>query len=707
VEHRIRVLVVDTAAPASRRSTRAALEAALGPIRFEEADSRERFLKALNEGFYDVIVTDYPLLEGYTGLDVIDALRDRGLDTPVIMLTACGSQEVAVEAMKRGAADYLVKTPENLARLATSVRDALDRVAKARSQRQASAQTQQSLLSEKERAQITLHSIGDGVITTDSSGVVEYLNPIAEALTGWRQADAIGRPLSEVFCLVDEQSRQRISDPAARCLEAGRAVAPTGHNLLVSRDGREYGIQGSAAPIRDRDEHVIGVVLVFKDVTETRRMTRQIAHQASHDSLTGLVNRREFEHRLNRAVKTARESGCHHALAYIDLDQFKVVNDSAGHAAGDALLKQMSNVLDSNVRGRDTLARLGGDEFCLLLENCRLDKAAEIAEALLAAVRATPFAWQQRTFSIGASIGVVAITPLVISSEQALSYADAACYMAKHAGRNRVYVYRAQDEAESHRQPGEIMRAAELADALEHGRFSLYCQPVMALSAESEPPLHYEIFLRLTDRRGEALAPGLIIAAAERYGMMAAIDRWVINAAFKAYRAAFASQPGASIAINLSGDSLSDDGLIATVARGLADSHVPAQCVCFEVTETAAIRNLEKAADMMTAIKQFGCRFALDDFGSGISSFSYLKHLPLDYLKIDGSFVTNMLQDPVDCALVAAINEVGHVLNITTIAECAENENIVAELKRLGVDYAQGFALGRPVPLSELVAERQ
>lgn len=700
MERRICVLVVDAAAPAARRPMRAALERELGSIRFDEADSRERFLEALASGLYDVVLTDYPLLEGFTGLDVIDALSDGGIDAPVIMLTARGSQEIAVEAMKRGAADYLVKTPENLARMPVVVRQVLERAARQREQRHAAARTEKLLLSDQERAQVTLHSIGDGVITTDGQGVVEYLNPVAETLTGWSHAEAKGQALGEVFWLVDEQSRQRVSDPAARCLEAGRAVAPTSHNLLLNRGGREYAIQGSASPIRDRDDQVVGVVLVFNDVTETRRMARQIAHQASHDPLTGLVNRREFEQRLNRALSTAAQLGCHHALAYIDLDQFKLVNDSAGHVAGDALLKQMSGLLDSNIRGRDTLARLGGDEFCLLLENCPLDKAAKIAEALLAVLRAMPFVWQQRTFSIGASIGVVAITPLMTDSEQVLSYADAACYMAKNAGRNRVHVYRPQADAEPPRQAGDIMRAAELANALEHNRFRLFCQPVLPLSADGEAPLHYEILLRFTGDAGEIVAPGLIIAAAERYGMMAAIDRWVINAAFSAYGEVFATRPGARIAINLSGESLSDEGFITTVARALADSHIPPQCVCFEITETAAIRNLHKAADMITAIRQFGCRFALDDFGSGISSFSYLKHLPLDYLKIDGSFVTNMLQDQVDCALVAAINEVGHVLNIVTIAECAENEEIVAELRRLGIDYAQGFALGRPIPLA-------
>jgi diguanylate cyclase (GGDEF)-like protein/PAS domain S-box-containing protein len=560
---------------------------------------------------------------------------------------------------------------------------------------------EKTLLEEKERAQVTLHSIGDGVITTDPLGVVEYLNPVAEMLTGWRLDEAKGRPLSNVFLIIDEQTRQRIPDPALHCLKAGHVVYLDGTVLLLDRQGREYAVHGSAASIRGTENGPLGVIVVFKDVTETRRMMRQIVHQASHDALTGLVNRREFEERLSRAVATAKEQGLQHALLYLDLDHFKIVNDSAGHVAGDAVLTQVAGLLESEVRGRDTLARLGGDEFSLLLENCPIEKANQIAESILAAMRNARFTWQRRTFEIGASIGLVAITRDAVNSAQVLSQADVACYMAKDAGRNRVQVYLAQNGVPPIRHR-EIMRAAELSDALEQDRLRLYCQAIHSLGASNEGLLQYEILLRVAGDKDEVIEPGLLISAAERYGTMAAIDRWVITTAFSRYADIVRARPGAGIAINLSSDSLCDETLVRHIEQALGDYNVFPEHVCFEITETAALKNLEQAGKIIAALRRRGFRFTLDDFGYGPSSFAYLKQLPVDYLKIDGSFVRNMLRNEVDCALVAAINEVGHVLHILTIAECAESPDVVAELRRLGVDYAQGYALGVPIPCAEL-----
>jgi EAL domain-containing protein (putative c-di-GMP-specific phosphodiesterase class I) len=357
--------------------------------------------------------------------------------------------------------------------------------------------------------------------------------------------------------------------------------------------------------------------------------------------------------------------------------------------------------LESEIRGRDTLARLGGDEFSLLLENCPIDKASEIAESMLAAVRDTRFTWQQRSFEIGASIGLVAITHEAVSSAQVLSQADVACYIAKDLGRNRVHVYRAQNGVPPRRHR-EIMRAAELSDALEQGRLRLYRQAIHSLGATGEDPLQYEVLLRVAGEQDEVIEPGLLISAAERYGMMPAIDRWVITTAFKCYAVNQAGMPGAGISINLSGDSLCDETLVGHVEQALSECNIAPERVCFEITESAAIRNLEQAGKIIATMKERGFRFALDDFGYGLSSFSYLKQLPVDYLKIDGSFVLNMLRNEVDSALVAAINEVGHVLDILTIAECAESADMVVELRRLGIDYAQGYALGPPVPFSHL-----
>ncbi len=556
---------------------------------------------------------------------------------------------------------------------------------------------EEALFVEKERAQVTLHSIGDAVITTDASGIVEYLNPVAEGLTGWPVDEARGQPLEAVFHILNQQSRERAPNPVSKCLAQGRIVGLANHTILISRSGQEYAIQDSVAPIRRRDGKVFGAVLVFSDVTETRRMVQQLAHQAAHDTLTGLVNRREFERRLDHALGSAKLRGIQHVLCYLDLDQFKLVNDAAGHMAGDRLLTQIGGVLMQKVRARDTLARLGGDEFGLLIEHCPLESAIEIADSLVAALRDFLFVWEGLTFDISVSVGVVPITATAVTVTELLAQADAACYTAKDLGRNRVYVYQAEDP-ELARRHTEMLHVADLKGALQQGRFHLHCQPIVALFPPNDAPFCYEFLLRLVDANGEIVLPKAFIPAAERYGLMATIDRWVIRKVF--HHAAHGSYLGAGIAINLSGNSLNDDGLLAFVRQAIAETVFPPARLCFEITETAAIANLTQATHFITEMKKTGCRFALDDFGSGLSSFTYLKHLPVDYLKIDGSFVREVMKDPIDGAIVAAINQVAHAMGIQTIAEYAESEAIVGKLRELRVDYAQGSALG-PARLME------
>ena len=561
---------------------------------------------------------------------------------------------------------------------------------------------EEALFEEKERAQVTLHSIGDAVITTDATGIVAYMNPVAEALTGWSVDEARGQPLEAVFQIINERSRERVPNPVARCLVEGGIKGLSNHTVLMSRSGQEYAIQDSAAPIRCRNGKISGAVLVFSDVTEARRMTLELAYQAAHDDLTGLVNRREFERRLANALGSAKVRGLQHALCYLDLDQFKLINDTIGHVAGDRLLKQIGGVLMRKVRVRDTLARLGGDEFSLLIEHCPLDNAIEIAKSLVLALRDFRFAWEGRSFEIGVSVGVVPITSTAENAAELLAHADVACYTAKDLGRNRIYVYQTEDP-ELARRHTEMLRVADLKGALQEDRFHLYCQPIVALFLPSDAPLRYELLLRLVDAKGEVVLPKTFIPAAERYGLMATIDRWVIRKAFHHATVALRSRSlGVGIAINLSGNSLNDDGLLAFVRQALAEAGFPPDRLCFEITETAAITNLTQAAHFITEMKKAGCRFALDDFGSGLSCFTYLKHLPVDYLKIDGSFVRDMMEDPIDRAMVAAINQVGHTMGIQTIAEYAESEAIIRELKELRVDYAQGYAIGSPRLLQEI-----
>jgi len=560
---------------------------------------------------------------------------------------------------------------------------------------------EEALFEAKERAQVTLHSIGDAVITTDAHAMVEYINPIAEALTGWTTAEARGRPIDAIFLIINEQTRQPVSNPVARCLQEGKIVSLTDYSMLISRDGREYHISDTAAPIRGRSGQVLGVVLVFHDVTENRQLARQLEYEATHDALTGLINRPEFERRLKRALNSTQQSGALHALCYLDLDPFKVVNDTAGHAAGDELLRQINVILSGMFRGRDTLARIGGDEFGLLLDNCPLERAQRIAQTVVGGIHNHRFHWEGLTYQIGVSIGLVPITAESQNTTQLFTQADVACYIAKKLGRNRVHLYQRED-TETVRHHGEILGAAGLRDALEQERFRLHYQPIVPLGGSDRRPARYEVLLRVVHKshryeNSELVLPAAFIPAAERYGMMGAIDRWVIQAAFREYADGI-GQTGARIGAPASGNSLSDETLLGFIEAQFAAHAFPPERVCFEITETAAIQNLRQAIELMTALKRCGSQFALDDFGSGLSSFHYLKTLPVDYLKIDGSFVQDMTDNASDCALVAAINQMSHTLGIQTIAEYTHSLAIVELLRELGVDYAQGYFFGQPTP---------
>ena len=562
------------------------------------------------------------------------------------------------------------------------------------------AQVQEALFKEKERAEVTLHAITNVVITTDAGGHVEYMNPVAETLTGWAIDEVRGLPLAAVCRVIDEQTHQPVADLIADCLAAEHTVRAPENSIVVGRTGREFAVEGSAAPIRSRKDEVSGVVLVFHDVTDTQRMARQLAHDAAHDPLTLLVNRREFERRLERVLKSAKQYGSRHALCYIDLDQFKIVNDTAGHAAGDELLKQVRELLAGKFRERDTLARLGGDEFALLLDNCAIEEALRLSEIIVKTFREYRFEWQGRAFQVGASIGLVPVTAEAESTAQLLAQADVACYTAKDLGRSRVHIYQGEDGAPSLRH-SEIHLAASLREALEQERFCLHYQPIVSLGRNAGPRIRHEVLLRMLNNDGTLVAPRAFIPAAERFGLMPAIDRWVIRTAFRKYAKQFAHLPGAEIAINLSGTSLGDGSLLDYVRKQFDACSIPPASVCFEITETAAIQNLGHAVDFINAVKKAGSHLAIDDFGSGLSSFKYLKTLPADYLKIDGSFVQDMLDNPVDHAMVEAINEVGHIMGIKTIAEYVHNREIMDRLAIIGVDCAQGFAIGEPVPLNE------
>jgi diguanylate cyclase (GGDEF)-like protein/PAS domain S-box-containing protein len=549
----------------------------------------------------------------------------------------------------------------------------------------------------KERAQVTLESIGDAVITTDSEGRIDYMNPVAESLTGWENREAQTRLIGDVLTVVDEATREGSESPVMRCLREGRVLGLSEHTVLVNRRGQELAIQDSAAPIRDRAGNLIGAVMVFHDVSKERRLHRALHYQASHDALTGLINRREFENRLTAAVENARQDAAsRHALLYLDLDQFKLVNDTCGHPAGDQLLKQITGVLQSRVRSGDTLARLGGDEFGILLQGCSLDQALRIAESLRQAIRDFRFIWQDGVLEVGASIGIVEITNDTPTVANVMSAADVACYSAKDLGRNRVQLYKPDDVPERHR---EMHWVSKLARACDESRFELFYQPIVPIGATApeHEREHFELMLRLRDESGALVTPAEFIPAAERYNVMPSIDRWVVRQALDrlVHRIGAGVKPF-TIAVNLSGTSLNDERFLEYLIAELSNNELVAGAMCFEITETAAIANLGNVVYFMRELKARGCHFALDDFGSGLSSFMYLKTLPVDYLKIDGQFVENVTRDRVDRSMVEAISQVGKTMGIQTIAERVESAEVLTELGRLGVGYAQGFHIARP-----------
>jgi len=661
---------------------------------FIRVDSEAGLRDALREDTWQIVVSDYAM-PGFTGLKALGILREHDKDTPFILVSGTVGEEIAVEAMRCGANDYIMK--DNLTRLVPAIEREL-REARERSDRH---RAEEALYQERERALITLHSIGDGVITTDAEGRVDYMNPVAENVTGWTYGEAQGYPLTEVLPLINEATRHPMKSPADISLNSGKVVNLTEQCVLINRNGQEFHIEDSAAPIFDRDNNIIGAVLVFHDITRERRMAHQMTWQATHDSLTGLANRNEFADRLaNLLAGMADHSHKGHALLYLDLDQFKVVNDTCGHAAGDELLKQLGRLLRTGVPANAALARLGGDEFGVLLENVDIDQAREVANQLLQVISEFTFQWEEQRFDVGVSIGMVPIQRETQNASFVLSAADVACYVAKDAGRNRVHVYEESDINLGERH-SEMHWVSRIKLALEENRFILYRQSITPLQHD-ETTAHYELLIRMRGEDGSIVPPGAFIPAAERYNLMNAVDRWVIDAAFRYLSEVQNKGDDGIYSLNLSGNSLNDDELPEYIQQKISEYQVEAGQLCFEITETAAVFNLEKASRMIHSLKKLGCRFSLDDFGSGLSSFGYLKNLPVDFLKIDGSFVKDMNTDPMNRAIVEAINQVGHTLSIRTIAEFVENQEIADMLSDMGVDFAQGYHFSKPEPVDQL-----
>lgn len=553
---------------------------------------------------------------------------------------------------------------------------------------------QAELFREKELAEVTLHSIGEAVITTDTQQNIKYMNPIASELTGWNAEDAIDLPLEEVFVLINEQTREEVDSTVYECLSTNSTISFNEPTVLLNKHGNEFSIENSAAPICDHSGNIIGAVLVFRNITDIRNLSRKMEFQATHDALTELINRREFEHQLKLAVKSAREQNHQHALCYLDLDQFKIVNDTCGHIAGDQLLRELAKIMPNSIRSSDCLARLGGDEFGVLMFDCPLKQAEKVADNLRASIKDFTFSWDKKTFDVGVSIGLVPIDRNSGSLQDILRRADSSCYIAKDRGRNRVHVY-TPDDYELAKRHGEMQWLTRIQKALNENRFLLAIQSVQPNTPTS--PTHHEVLIRMIDEQGEVVPPMSFIPAAERYDMMPALDKWVLSTTLSILSEEMRRGTLTDVYnINLSGQTLCDDDVSSFIIEKINEYGIPAKHLCFEITETAVIANLGLAIDFINGLKKIGCQFALDDFGSGLSSFTYLKKLPVDYLKIDGEFVRDILSDPMDRAIVSAINDIGHEMGLLTVAEYVENDEIWELLRQLGVDYVQGYGVDKP-----------
>ena len=555
------------------------------------------------------------------------------------------------------------------------------------------------LSKQHELLRVTLQSIGDAVITTDEHGQVVWLNPIAERLTGWLSTEACGHDLSEVM-----QVERPVRDGASPD-RSGTETGAMEQLSLHSRPGTTVSIESSRSPILDDTGTAVGVVIVFRDVTEQRRLSEELAYRATHDALTGLANRAEFDSRLQRARLAVQSGGSPGALMFIDLDRFKLVNDTCGHAAGDRLLREVAGMLRETVRARDTVARLGGDEFAFLLEGCPIAVAREIGQRLCDRMERFRFLHEEQSLRIGTSIGIVEIDARWTTNAAIMKAVDAACYAAKQDGRNRVHQWFDSDAA-LHALSGETQWASRIGRALDEDRFVLYAQRIFPLDP-SVQGVHAEVLVRMIDHDGSVVPPGVFLQAAERFQLAPHIDRWVLETAVHWIRNAPATGAIARLSVNLSGQSIGDSEFCRWAVEMLsAAGDATNRRLCLEVTETSAIKHLAEASNFLAQVRALGVRIALDDFGAGASSFGYLKTLVVDCLKIDGQFVRGLVDDPLDVAAVRCFVDVARVMGLETVAEFVDQPEIHARVQEIGIDYAQGFLLHRPEPIDRLLDER-
>lgn len=666
----------------------------------------------INEAVGKKLVHVFPVLE-YSSVDrAIHSSINNGLSSVVSLTLNRKPFPLTLASGQLLEQQIIVKpiTLENQQRYClvqiTDVSSAVKREKQLISQANRTKAISEQFAREKERAQITLDSIADAVITTDKFGVILSMNPVAELLTGLFEDAAKNKKIGQVFKLIDEKTLEPISCPVMKCLNE-QDVVVNDHSHKLQGAVAQFSITDSVAPIFYEDGSVLGTILVFRDVTQSRALSAELNWQALHDPLTGLANRRKFESEMKNLLLKAKADGSKHHLLYLDLDQFKVVNDTCGHDAGDELLKQITGILDKKIRKSDLFSRLGGDEFGVLLESCDAEHALIVANNLRQSIDEYRFGCQTHSFKVGVSIGIAEITGSEVKASEILSAADAACYVAKETGRNRVHFHEVNSSASAAHQK-EMQWISRLQVALDNDNFELYLQRIQNADTLSVASNHYEVLLRMVGDEGEIIPPGAFLPAAERFNLIGSIDRWVVENVFKklkSFKKRYGETGNLTLSINLSGASMADDGLFEVISQLLDETDLPAESFCFEVTETAAIANLNHAQNFLSKLRSKGCKIALDDFGSGLSSFTYLKTLPIDVIKIDGYFVKDIADDDIDKVFVESINKMGQVMGLTTIAEFVENDSIMDVLSEIGVNYAQGFGIHKPCPFEEAIKE--
>lgn len=656
------------------------------------ASTGQEAIKLAESHSPDIALMDIMLSGEIDGIDTAQIFKTKH-QIPVIFLTAYSDEKTLERAKKAEPSGFILK-PFKEKELYTTIDIALYK----------NKIDKKLKIQELWRTAI-LENIQEGIIATDTEGSIRFMNPVAEKMSGWTNEKGRNKNIIEIIRITDEKTLHALKLPLYTGNEKPDTQFILENAYLENRNGDKIHIEGVWSRIRGMEGDIQGNVLAVRDISQIREMSAQITYQASHDTLTGLANRDEFNHRLAILISDSKKNKNTHALIYLDLDQFKILNDTCGHAAGDELLLETSSIIQTVVRSSDVSARLGADEFTILLEKSNQDQAMFIAQRLHDQLNNHKLVWENKVFNINTSIALVMITEQSKDLNSVLAAADDAIYLAKDEGGNRIKIYETKGNIFVKRR-GEMEWISKLTNALEEDRFLLYYQPIVPLSDNGDSAGKSEILIRMIDENGKIVAPTDFIPAAERYKLMSVIDRWIIRKALMSYRDLQIknklTEVTKTFTINLSAQSLADETLFRYIDTQFKELNVPPENFCFEVTETAAISNMNTATSLMAAMHELGCTFALDDFGSGFSSFSYLKSLPVDYLKIDGIFVKEMDKDPVNRAMVEAMNNLGHIIGKKTIAEFVHNKKIYNLLKEIGVDFAQGFEISPPLPLDSL-----